>query len=239
MGRWLRLAGIIPEATPKQKAPDNSELRNAWEECRHKISVIAKRYGVGTPVIKRWLKEAGIIIEDATGIRTVAGEMGQENNPALAGETQEVICPSRIYGGCPRTPAADELRHTWEEADHVLETVAGKYEVTPALAGRWLKEAGIIDEQTGLAETQRKGDAPGDLPDEHDHEVIKRIVDFCVVPLQGRIEKLEVSVASLAQVILANNKNDGDILYGELLDILADLLVRIVRKVTPCPDMKS
>ena len=180
MGKWLRQAGIIP-ASPrrvKKEAPPADELKAAWEESKHVLAHLAKKYEVTGPVIKRWLKEAGIIVETATGIQTVQ----------TSGKTEAAEDKVRIY-----TPSG---REEFTDDDNALIP----YTVV-----------------------------------EDDHETLKKMIDFLLAPVHGRIEKLELSLASVAKIVIDNHNSNRD----EILDLLADLIVRIARRVDNAPVQRN
>jgi len=145
-------------------------------------------------------------------------------------------------------PPADELLAAWEESKYTLSRMGKKYNVSGATVKRWLKAEGIIVETaTGVQTVQppvktdsREGFSDKDnvpIPytvtpeqDENkgksDHETLKKMIDFCLAPVQGRIEKLELSLASVAQIVIGMDSS-----RNEMIDLLADLIVRILGRV--------
>lgn len=182
MGKWLRQAGIIP-ASPrrvKKEAPPAHELRATWEASNHILAPVARKYEVTSPVIKRWLKEAGIIVETATGIQTVQA----------SGKTEAAEDEVRMY-----TPSRQD-EFTDDDDAPIPYTV---------------------------------------VEENPDHATLKRMIDFCLAPVYGRIEKLEISLASVAKIVIDNHHSNRD----ETLDLLADLIVRIARRVDNAPMQRN
>lgn len=178
MGKWLRQAGIIP-ASPrrvKKEAPPAHELRATWEASNHILAPVARKYEVTSPVIKRWLKEAGIIVETATGIQTVQA----------SGKTEAAEDEVRMY-----TPSRQD-EFTDDDDAPIPYTV---------------------------------------VEENPDYATLKRMIDFRLAPVHGRIEKLELSLASVAKIVIDNHNSNRD----ETLDLLADLIVRIARRVDNAP----
>jgi hypothetical protein len=217
MGRWLRELEIIPSPAKIQTAaPSPEELREAWESGKHKLVSLTKKYGVPSPVVKRWLKAAGIISDTPTGI--ITNQI--ETTATVENETEKDITP-------PPTPAKegfnleDEKPIPYVINQTALEELAKQiYAMTTSL--------GMMSERV-ISLEKRSVNYLGDLSSEseHSHEIIKKLVDFCVAPIHGRIDNLEKSLASVATVIL-----DKDTTQDNAVDFMADLIVGVLRRLS-------
>jgi len=204
----------------KLEVPAANELREVFKKADGNISRAAQMNEppVSAATMSKWLRQAGIT--PASGLKPM----------------KEV-------------PPADELRAAWEESKYTLSRMGKKYDVSGATVKRWLKAEGIIVETaTGVQTVQPvKTDNMGGFSDKDnvpipytvtpeqdenkgnsDHETIKKMIDFCLAPVQGRIEKLELSLASVAQIGI---EMDRDSSRNEMIDLLADLIVRILGRV--------
>jgi hypothetical protein len=206
-------------STKKLEMPAANELRELFKKADGNISRAAQMNEppVSAATMSKWLRKAGII--PASGLKPM----------------KEV-------------PPADELLAAWEESKYTLSRMGKKYNVSGATVKRWLKAEGIIVETaTGVQTVQppvktdsREGFSDKDnvpIPytvtpeqDENkgksDHETLKKMIDFCLAPVQGRIEKLELSLASVAQIVIGMDSS-----RNEMIDLLADLIVRILGRV--------
>ncbi|HWP96433.1 MAG TPA: hypothetical protein VN426_06250 [Syntrophomonadaceae bacterium] len=222
--------GTKGEHSMKSLKPSNEVLADLFEKASYNITQAAKMNEppVTDVTMGKWLREAGIIPETSK----------KEKKEA---------------------PPASELRQAWEECNRKMAVIARRYEVTAAVAKGWLKEAGIIYESFTEIETtpppeedhgtskELEGSfekkcqeqstflaSPLDIaepprPDAYSPEAIKKMVDFCLAPLLGRLEKAEASIGALAKVILSEGMQNQErpdkvqklaILFAAVLEVL-------------------
>jgi len=195
MGKWLRETGIIPV---NNEAPPAEELRSAWEAANRKISVVAKKYHVKSHVAKRWLKDAGIIVETTIGIETIEIEQKAATDNSTGEKAAEII----------------EINETSDkdltEAYRLIAELSTYLRTVTETLNRLENQVDTIITDT----------------DELDHAAIKKLVDFCIAPIQGRIEYLEESLIALNG---SPEKSNMDTIPESMagLDVLADLVTLV------------
>lgn len=149
-------------------------------------------------------------------------------------------------------PPADELKAAWDEAGHVMARLAKKYGVSPGLAKRWLKIAGIVRETaTGLKtisdpdsssaalptsqnEINEQPSAPVMPAEEQENETLRKIIKFYLAPIEARLQSMEEVVDTLrAQTIKQIAvTTDVTVSSSELTNVVADLIVKTAAQIT-------
>lgn len=206
--RRRKAKGVKPVAKPRIERPTAEILDALFEKAGYNISRAAMMCEpqVSKATMGRWLKELGI------------------------------ITPSRVI---KETPPSDELRQAWEDAERSLIDLGRRYVVTPAIAKQWLLDAGIIFETfTGVEtadftpedEETNRFKNPEQTGDINDHEIIKKLVDFCLAPLEGRIEKAEDSIGALANIMLTSDSK-RDQVRPERIRKLAELVAAVLEVI--------
>ena len=80
--------------TSKRQAPAN--LEQVWIEGEYKIDKVAKAYGVGWAVARRWLQEAGLIDNFGTRImQTSDPAQAATNEPDQSGASADTRIPEK------------------------------------------------------------------------------------------------------------------------------------------------
>lgn len=163
---WMREANIpIRAARPNvPDAPPDDELRALYIEDRHTLQQLGAKFGVSTPVVSRWLREAGIdrrpqgrqraeapdpdvlrrsYVDDGLSVNELAARFGASHGTIrswLQAAGIELRAPGR-----QRIPAPDpvDLRHLRQQGKSAPD-IAAKYNVSKETARRWLKAAGLL-----------------------------------------------------------------------------------------------
>lgn len=221
----VKLISIVREGEDimnKKPVPTKEVLQELFTAAGENITRAAQLYAppVSRVTMGNWLRSAGIIKDTAVVTRPVA-------------------------------PAAAELRQVWDEKN-TLKHVAGTFAVTIPTAKRWLKAAGVISETATGIQTKPLVDsddekerplagenfaARDDEPiqysltndHDHDHEVVKKLVDFSLAKFEGRLDKLEASIASLAGIVLNMQKPAPS--TDDPAEVIADLFIRVLARV--------
>jgi len=214
MAKWLREHGII---TPIPDAPPDDQLRLAWEEVNRKISGITRIYGINSVTANKWLKEAGIITKGPVGKTTAT--LDPVPNPEDKTETTG----NDGFGPGDEAPIPYKINHQEDSVDPSREE-----ELWQRIFMLTTKQRIAAERLMALEKTVADITA-GD--DGADHSTVKKLVDFCVAPIHGRIDKLEQSIAALAKIILAKDAADREADQIDRLDIAAELFVRVLDRV--------
>ena len=114
-------------------------------------------------------------------------------------------------------------------------------EASPALAEISERLSRLEEYLDMVARRMMESEKAMSEPNESDHLVIKKVVDFALAPIDGRIDKIEESVASLAGMIIALNDKQSVSAKDqpEVMDLLAQLVIHILRRVTACESIAS
>ncbi len=127
MGRWLRETGIILAAGSRAAAvPTPGELRESWEESGHILARLVEKYKAPHPTIKRWLKDAGIITETATGIETIPAQNSLDKDPGPGPEDNKDLIPltdTETQNENEQIKGADDLKNDLEELERENEAM--------------------------------------------------------------------------------------------------------------------
>jgi hypothetical protein len=112
---------------------------------------------------------------------------------------------------------------------------------------KWLKEVGIVPSEalnnTNTAAANRDDQTETVPPppsfnepeENNDHEIIKKIMDFYLVPIRGKIDDLEQAIRSIA----AGNQDIKTNPYPYYLDLMAELIIRIAGRVPLCQEERK
>ena len=232
MGRWLREVGIIPESGLRKQpdAPPVDVLRADWDACNHKLSVLAKRHNVTGAIAKRWLKAAGIVTEGPTGL--ITNQITFDSQPPNENNTVSQD-NSNDDGYDPNRFCFDDDKPipyiVSENADNSkeLSDIGNIEEAWRQLAIVTLNLRSVTERLISLEKTVAKNICNPD--DAADQERIKKLVDFCIAPLSGRIEKMESSVASVVRLYNAAEFTASS--SSARLNVLADLMILVLERI--------
>lgn len=142
-------------------------------------------------------------------------------------------------------PSVEYLMELFEKSGRNISRTAKSCEpiVSDTLMGKWLRETGIIPAK-GIRALKKDATVKEEklptikesvTPEEtvpavnndlvYSPDAIKKMVDFCMAPLQGRIDKIEASLAALAKLILhTDGKEKNEIA------VAAELIVQVARR---------
>lgn len=221
----------------KLPVPPAEVLADLFEKGGRNITKAAQMHDpvVSDVTMGKWLREAGLIPETTERSKHTAPP-ANELRTAWEESKYTLVALGRKYG------VSGTIAKRWlKAAGIIIDGPTGIQNVAavdnhPDKTGQGAGFAPEDDEQIPYTVNQEPNSDentppepnPGEVPSvdqSHEHEIIKKLLDFHQVPLLCRLEKLENDIAQ------GRNASRLDI-----IDIIADLIICIVRRSQLCQE---